>query len=243
MSGVSVVTGGGGGIGREVALRLAARGDAVSVWDRDPDAARTTADAIVEAGGRAESEALDVADQDQVRDATARAISAFGNISTLMTGAGYSRFVDFLDLTIEEWTSMLTVHATGTFVCAQAVTPSMIDAHFGRMVFISSLAGLSGSAGHVHYAAAKAAILGLTKALCKELGPSGITVNAIAPGAIDTPMLKLIKPEIAERNSNNPVGRVGTPADVAETVLFLASPQASFITGAVVNLSGGAYTY
>jgi NAD(P)-dependent dehydrogenase (short-subunit alcohol dehydrogenase family) len=238
-----VVTGGGGGIGREVALRLAARGDAVSVWDRDGDAARATADAVVQAGGQALAEALDVADPAQARDATARAVAAFGPVSTLMTGAGYSRFVDFTDLTLAEWTSMLTVHATGTFVCAQAVTASMTEAHYGRMVFISSLAGLSGSAGHVHYAAAKAAILGFTKALSKELGPSGITVNAIAPGAIDTPMLKLIKPEIVERNSDNPVGRVGTPTDVADTVLFLSSPEASFITGTVVNLSGGAYTF
>jgi 3-oxoacyl-[acyl-carrier protein] reductase len=215
----------------------------VSIWDRDAEAGAATAAAITEAGGRAASEALDVSDESQVRAATDRAVSAFGNISTLVTGAGYSRFVDFLDLSVEEWTSMLTVHATGTFVCAQAVTPSMAEAHFGRMVFISSLAGLSGSAGHVHYAAAKAAILGFAKALCKELGPSGITVNAITPGSIDTPMLKLIKPEIVARYSDNPAGRVGTPTDVAEAVLFLTSPETSFVTGAVLNLTGGAYTY
>jgi 2-hydroxycyclohexanecarboxyl-CoA dehydrogenase len=242
MAGLAIVTGGGGDIGRVTALDLARRGDAVSVWDLNPDAAAETARLIVEEGGRAISFGLDVTDQPAVLDATARSVAEFGPVTILLTGAGISRMMDFVTMPLDVWTSMLAIHATGTFICAQAVTPSMVEAGYGRMVFISSLAGLSGNPGSVHYAAAKAAIIGFAKALAKELGPSGITVNCLAPGAIDTAMLKLIPASITDVTAKgNPMGRVGTTHDVSRAVQFFTEPDGDFITGTVLSVNGGTY--
>lgn len=243
MSGLAIVTGGGGGIGRECALDLARRGDAVSVWDLNAEAAAETADLIRSEGGRAASFSVDVTNQEATLEATSKSIEQFGPVSILLTGAGVSRMMDFVTMPLEVWSSMLAIHATGTFISAQAVTPSMIDSGYGRMVFISSLAAQSGNAGSVHYAAAKAAIVGFMKALAKELGPHGITVNSIAPGAIDTPMLRLIPDRILDVTARgNPVGRVGVPHDISRAVLFLTEPDADFITGQLVPINGGTYT-
>lgn len=242
MAGLAVVTGGGGDIGRETALELARRGEAVSVWDLNAEAAAETAREIVEQGGHAISFGVDVRDQEAVLNATAKSIAEFGPVTILLTGAGISRMMDFVDMPLDVWTSMLAVHATGTFICAQAVAPSMIEANYGRIVFISSLAGLNGNAGSVHYAAAKAAIIGFAKALAKELGPHGITVNSIAPGAIDTAMLKLIPDRILDITArSNPMGRVGVTHDVARAVLFFTEQDADFVTGTVLSVNGGTY--
>ncbi len=231
---VVAITGGAGGIGRGIAQRMTAAGWRVALWDLDPgDAADRFPNAI--------AAQVDVRDRGSVEAAAAATLDAAGRIDGLVTGAGFSRFVDFLDLSTEQWEAMLGVHLTGAFHCAQAVTPAMRDQRHGRIVMISSLAGLSGSAGHVHYAAAKAGVIGFAKALSGELGPLGITVNAIAPGAINTPMLADIPEAIVRRNSENPVGRTGEPQDVAEAVAYLLSDGAGFTTGTVLNVSGGAY--
>jgi len=240
--GALVVTGGGGGIGRAIALTLGQRGVPVALWDAKAAAAQQVAEEVRFFGAKAVALEVDVRDPAAVSQAAAETVDRLGTIGALVTCAGINHFQDFLDITLADWTEMLEIHLTGTFLVAQAVTPSMRSARFGRMVFISSLAGLSGSARHVHYAAAKAGIIGFAKALAKELGPDGITVNAVAPGAIDTPMIRDVPPDVMERYAANPVGRMGTVADVAHAVTMLVSESASYITGAVINVNGGAYT-
>jgi NAD(P)-dependent dehydrogenase (short-subunit alcohol dehydrogenase family) len=239
---VSIVTGGGGGIGRETAIRLAARGDRVAVWDLRLEAASETAAEIGAGGGEATAAAVDVTDPTAIDAARDAVLDRWGAISHLVSGAGYSQPLPFGAIDLARWNAMLAVHATAAFLCCSAVAPTMSAARYGRIVLMSSLAGLSGNAGHVHYAAAKAAMIGFAKALARELGPDGITVNAIAPGTIDTPMLGVFPDAIRERTSGNAMGRLGTPADVARAVRFLTEEDADYITGTVVNISGGLYT-
>jgi 2-hydroxycyclohexanecarboxyl-CoA dehydrogenase len=241
MNGAMVVTGGGGGIGRAAALTHARRGLPVAIWDAKLEAAEAARDEMAALGVPALAVEVDVLRPESITDAARVTVDQLGPIAALVTCAGINHFQDFLDITPEDWKQMIDIHLTGTFLAAQAVTPSMRAAGFGRMVFISSLAGLSGSARHVHYGAAKAGIIGFAKALAKELGPDGITVNAIAPGTIDTPMIRNVPPEVHARYAATPVGRIGRVEDVAHVVSMLVSDESSYTTGAVINVNGGTY--
>jgi NAD(P)-dependent dehydrogenase (short-subunit alcohol dehydrogenase family) len=239
--GVLVVTGGGGGIGHEVACEQARQGYRVAVWDHDLDLARRTAREVEECGSQAIALAVDVGDPDQVSEATAATLSRFGFVTALVACAGINDFIDLDGLTPDRWERMMAAHLTGDYLAVRTLIPSMRARRHGRIVLLSSMAGVSGSAGHVHYAAAKAGIIGFAKALCKEVGPDGITVNVIAPGAIETPMLANVPVEVNQRYADNPVGRIGRAEDIAHFVSALLSPRASFMTGAVLHVNGGAY--
>lgn len=166
--------------------------------------------------------------------------SNFGRISTLVNNAGIAEQIMFCDITEEKWDRMFAVDVKGVYNCIQAALPDMIHNKSGRIINISSMWGITGASCEVHYSAAKAAVIGMTKALAKELGPSGITINAIAPGVISTEMNGNISEEImTELKEETPLGRIGTPEDIAETAIFLASPKASFITGEVISVNGG----
>jgi NAD(P)-dependent dehydrogenase (short-subunit alcohol dehydrogenase family) len=236
-----VITGGAGGIGLATAQEFSQRGYSTGIWDRDSEAAASAADSLRNGGATATYSVVDVRDRSSIDDAMKRTLQDLGRVDVLVTAAGISHFVPFLDISEDEWALMLDIHLGGTFRCAQAVLPGMRAAGFGRIVCISSLAASSGSAGHVHYAAAKAGIVGFVQAIAKEVGPWGVTVNCVMPGAIDTPMLRDIPTEIWTRNADTPVGRIGKPADVASAVAFLASEEAEFITGASLNVSGGRF--
>jgi 2-hydroxycyclohexanecarboxyl-CoA dehydrogenase len=240
----ALVTGGGSGIGRAVAMRLAALGAAVSVVDRDRDKARDVAAGVGGAGGRAIAAPVDVADGAAVATAVAAAREAHGPIHVLVNSAGIAGFAPLIDLDEATWDHMLGVHLRGTYLCCRAVLPDMLAAGWGRIVNLSSVAGVRGGPQLCHYAAAKAGVIGFTKALAQEVGPRGITVNAVAPGPIDTPMLRGsgIPDAVLEQSVRNmPVGRLGTADDVAAAVVWLASPDAGFVTGQVMSPNGGGY--
>ena len=182
----------------------------------------------------------DSSSEEEVLSAVKCAIDKLGRIDCLINNAGISSFSLFTDLTLQDWNNTLAVNLTGAFLYSKAVIPDMLSRKRGRIINISSMWGLVGSSCEVHYSTAKAALIGMTKALAKELGPSGITVNAIAPGVINTDMNKNLSPEDIEALiDETPIMRIGEGADVASAALFLASDEASFITGDVMNVSGG----
>lgn len=239
--GVAIITGGGSGIGRESALLLSKR-LSVAVCDIDVDNAEETANQVAAAGGSATAWELDVADRAAAQATVAEIAERHGRIDSLVSAAGIVGFTDFLELTEEQWDRMLDVHAKGAFNLTQAVVPYMREHSYGRIVLVSSVGGLSGSVGHSHYAAAKAAQIGFAKALCKEIGPYGVTINVLAPGAVDTPMLRDISPEAHARYADTPAGRIGTATDMANAIEYLTSEGAGFVTGWVLSVNGGMYT-
>ena len=242
---VAFVTGGGSGMGRETARLLAEAGARVTVCDRDGDAARETVKIVEEAGGTARVEEADVSDSGAVNRAVAAAADAFGPIDALVNIAGIYRIAAVEDIADEDWARMFAVHVNGTFYTCRAVLPGMIAARSGAIVNMSSLHAVRGQANAAHYAAAKGAIIGLTKSIAREKGPLGIRANAVAPGPIDTPLWRgAVPPDeidaiMAKRSEIIPMGRLGAPAEVAQTIVHLLSPAASYITGQVVTIDGG----
>jgi 3-oxoacyl-[acyl-carrier protein] reductase len=178
--------------------------------------------------------------ESDVRSAVEATLSAYGRIDCLINNAAISSFSLFTDITLEDWNDMISVNLTGAFLYSKLVIPDMLKRKSGRIINITSMWGLVGASCEVHYSAAKAGLIGMTKALAKELGPSGITVNAIAPGVINTDMNERLSAEDREcLIDSTPLMRIGEVADVAEAALFLAGEGASFITGDVLNVSGG----
>jgi 2-hydroxycyclohexanecarboxyl-CoA dehydrogenase len=239
-----VVTGGGSGMGRAICHHLARRGHRVAVLDIDGDATEQVAKEVEADGGRAVAAAVDVSDRAAVEAALDRARGAFGGpVGIMVTSAGIEGFEDVLDISAESWDRMLAVNLTGTFNCLQPVVPDMIEAGWGRIVTISSSSAQSGTRRMAHYVASKGGVIALTKALALDLAPYGITVNTIPPGAIDTPMMR--RPMEAGRMGSEeqliaraPLGRLGTPDDIAATCAFLCSEQAGYITGQQINVNG-----
>ena len=239
---VAVVTGGASGIGRAVVQRLAHEFHVV-VWDRDGEAAAATAHQLQQVGGTTVSAAtVDVTDRAIVQEAVEAIRTEHGRLDVLVNAAGMAQFVEFEELSEAQWDRMFDVNTKGVFNCTQAVVPLMREHGYGRVVSVSSIGAYSGSPSHAHYAASKAAVIGFSKALCKELGPFGITVNCVAPGVIDTPMVGDMSEEARERYANNPVGRMGEPEDVAHAIMYLASEGAGYTTGWVISMNGGMYT-
>jgi 2-hydroxycyclohexanecarboxyl-CoA dehydrogenase len=232
-------------MGLAIARHLAARGDRVGLLDREADAARRAADDLREAGAHAIAVEADVTDRGAVDAALDKVRAELGPIAIMVTSAGLDAFDPFPEITPERWERILAINLTGTFHCLQAAVPDMLAARFGRMVTIASSSAQSGAARMAHYVAAKAGVVGLTKALALELAPHGITVNCIPPGMIDTPMLRRAEADgdiwklekLVPRMI--PVGRTGTPEDIAATCAFLCSDEAGFITGQVVGVNGG----
>lgn len=182
----------------------------------------------------------DVRDRNEVQEMIEKGVLEYGSIDVLVNNAGISQQKLFTDITSEEWDDMLNVHVKGTFNCCQAILPYMIEKKQGKIINISSIWGLTGASCEVHYSTAKAAVIGLTKALAKELGPSNIQVNCVAPGVIDTNMNAFLnEDETNELIEETPLLRFGRPEEVAQSVLFLASSNADFITGQVLSPNGG----
>ena len=241
----ALITGAGGGIGRETALTLAGEGARIASLDLDGDAAQATAQAVEAGGGAAWASALDVTDSAAVTSRVAAAEAALGPIDCLVNIAGIYRLADAETITDEDWRRMFAIHVDGTFYCCRAVLPGMLARGAGAIVNTASLHAVRGQARAVHYSAAKGAIVGLTKALAREKAASGIRVNAIAPGPIDTPLFRGALPPrdvettIAARTSIIPMGRLGRTDEVAGVIAFLLSDAASYITGQIVSIDGG----
>jgi NAD(P)-dependent dehydrogenase (short-subunit alcohol dehydrogenase family) len=240
---VGLVTGAGGGIGREIARRLAGEGMSVAVLDCDGSAAQAVAAKI---GGLAV--AADVTSEEEVGGAVDTILAAFNQIDVLVNNAGVAWTGPALDMPLEAFQAMLRVNVEGVFIMSRAVLPHMIARHSGSVVNLASWAGKTGPAFFAGYSASKFAVIGLTQALAREVAPHGIRVNAICPGiVVDTAMRTAIEaqqrryglPETAEREKSIPIGRVSVPDDVARIAAFLASDEASYLTGESINLSGG----
>ncbi len=231
-----LITGGSRGIGRAMVELFATNGYSVAFTYKNSEIqAKSLAESTGALAIRADS-ALEA----DVNRAVKTAVEAYGKIDCLINNAGISSFSLFTDLSLDQWNEMLSVNLTGAFLYSREVIPGMVSRKQGRIINISSMWGIVGSSCEVHYSTVKAGLIGMTKALAKELGPSGITVNAIAPGMIDTEMNSLLSAEDVEAiKEETPLMKIGQPLDVANAALFLASDAASFITGEVMNLSGG----
>ncbi len=242
---VAVVTGAASGMGLAIARHLAARGHQVGLLDLQGAAALRAAEDLRGTGATAIAVAADVTDRCAVDAALDEVRAQLGPIKIVITAAGVDSFEPFTDITTESWERILAINLTGTFHCLQAAVPDMLEARWGRMVTISSSSAQSGAPRMAHYVASKGGVIGLTKALALELAPHGITVNTIPPGMIDTPMLRRAEAQGDIGNLEKlaprviPVGRAGTPGEIAATCGFLCSDEAGFITGQVIGVNGG----
>lgn len=237
-----LITGASGGIGQEIARAFAREGYGIALhYNRNGEHAHALASALrAEYGIPAAAFCADLRDSEAVAEMIIRAQNELGFIGTLVNNAGIAQQKLFTDITDEDWEDMIGIHLSGTFRCCRAILPEMIRRHEGSIINISSMWGQTGGSCEVHYSAAKAGVIGLTKALAKEVGLSGITVNCIAPGVIRTAMLdSFTEEDLAALAEETPVGRIGTPEDVASAAVFLAGDGARFITGQVIGVNGG----
>ena len=245
MAGVSLITGAGSGIGRQTAISLGQSGDAVAVADLDAAAAQRTADAIVGTGGLAAAYGLDVADPAAVADVAGAVARDLGPVERAVNLAGILGFADIEDITDEDWSRMMAVHAGGTFHVCRAVLPGMVERRRGAIVNTASVFALRGQAGAAHYAAAKAAVIAFSKSVAREKAPFGIRVNVVSPGPVDTPFfgrgmaggeLDTVR---RERAKTIPLGAIARPEQVSSAIVFLLGEGAAHMTGQVVPVDGG----
>ncbi|GGL10002.1 3-oxoacyl-ACP reductase FabG [Nocardia jinanensis] len=233
----ALVTGAAQGIGFEIARRLAEHGARVAVVDLDRDRARAAAADI---GGGAIALGCDVTDETSIEESVAATVREFGSLDVLVNNAGITRDASLRKMRVADFEAVIAVHLKGTWLGVRAAASVMREAGAGSIVNISSLSGKSGNPGQTNYSAAKAGIVGLTKAAAKELAHKGVRVNAVQPGLIRTAMTEAMPPEVfAEREAAIPMKRAGDPAEVAGAVLFLASDLSSYMTGAVLEVGGG----
>ncbi|HEV3402628.1 MAG TPA: 3-oxoacyl-[acyl-carrier-protein] reductase [Acidimicrobiales bacterium] len=238
---VAFVTGASRGIGRACAVALGADGHHVGVcYGHDDEGAEDTCKAVEAAGGQALAVRADVADQAAVDAAFAKVEEGFGRVEVLVANAGITRDGLFVRMSEEQWTDVLRTNLDGAFHAIRRAAPGMLRARFGRIVTIGSVGGLGGAAGQANYAAAKAGLIGLTRALARELGSRNVTANVVAPGPISTAMTDSLSAERRQEMTDLvPLGRFGTPEEVAAVVAFLCSDAAGYVSGAVVPVDGG----
>jgi 3-oxoacyl-[acyl-carrier protein] reductase len=239
---VALVTGASRGIGRAVALRLAAEGASVVVTATSQEAAQKTADEIIAAGGKALAVKVDVTAADEVAALMARTVEAFGRLDVLVNNAGITRDGLLMRMKESDWQAVIDTNLRGTFLCTREASKLMTKARFGRIINISSVVGLMGNAGQANYCASKAGIDGLTRAVAKELARRNVTVNSVAPGFIETDMTEALPEKTREGLQQQiPLERLGSVDDVANAVLFFASDLSGYITGEVLSVNGGMY--
>jgi 3-oxoacyl-[acyl-carrier protein] reductase len=238
---IAIVTGASRGIGRAIASTLAARGAVVIAAARGENAGDTVA-AITAAGGRAERATVDVTDAASVDALISGVIGAHGRVDILVNNAGITRDQLMLRMKRDDWDQVIATNLTAAFTCVQAVVKPMVKQRSGRIISVSSVVGQTGNAGQANYAASKAGLIGFSKALARELGSRNITVNVVAPGFVETDMTKAIAEKAqGDWTAQIPLGRIGTPGEIAAAVCFLASDEASYITGHVLAVNGGMY--
>ena len=238
---IAIVTGASRGIGRAIALRLASRGAIVVAAARGTNA-NATVEEITAAGGKAEAVAADVTDSAAIEAMVSGVLARHGRIDILVNNAGVTRDQLLLRMKRDDWDAVIATNLTAAFACSQAVVRPMMKQRAGRIVMISSVVGQVGNAGQTNYAASKAGLIGFAKSLAREIASRGVTVNVVAPGLIETDMTRpLADGTRTDWASQIPLGRIGTPDDVSAAVCFLASDEASYITGQVIAVNGGMY--
>ncbi|CAM2141246.1 3-oxoacyl-[acyl-carrier-protein] reductase FabG [Pararobbsia alpina] len=237
---VAIITGAGQGIGAATALKFAREGAVVAVCDLNALAVSAVVDACRDAGATAAGYAIDVANREAVSEMVEQVQRQFGRIDILVNNAGITRDARLQKMTLQQFDDVIDVNLRGVFHAAQAVVDCMVSQESGVILNASSVVGIYGNYGQTNYAAAKFGVIGFTKTWSRELGPKGIRVNAIAPGFIDTPILSTVPDEVLDKmRSQVPLRRLGTPEEIANIYAFLASDEASYINGAVIEASGG----
>ena len=239
---IALVTGASQGIGRACAIELARRGAHVALAARNTDKLAAVAAEIAAAGGTAKAFALDVSSEESIKEGSKAVLAEFGKVEILVNNAGITRDMLSMRLKRADWDDVLTTNLTGAFLLTQALTMPMVKNRWGRVINITSVVGETGQAGQANYAASKAGLIGLTKSLARELASRTITVNAVAPGFIETAMTEVLTEEQKKANAQFiPMGRVGSCEEVANAVAFLASEEAGYITGHTLDVNGGLY--
>ncbi len=237
---VALVTGASQGIGRACALRLAAHGAKVALAARNSDKLQQVEAEIAAAGGEAGSFTMDVAQEDHIKSGTKAALDRFGKIDILVNNAGITRDQLMMRMKRADWNAVLDTNLTGPYLCIQAVIGSMLKQRWGRIINITSIFGQMGQTGQANYSASKAGLIGLTMSVAREVASRNITVNAVAPGWIETAMTEVLSQELRDSMAKTiPLGRAGTDQEVAHAVCFLAAPDSGYITGHVLNVNGG----
>jgi 3-oxoacyl-[acyl-carrier protein] reductase len=237
---VALVTGASQGIGHACAQALAREGATIAAAARNREKLDELVAAIAAAGGQAAAFVIDVADEDQIKSGVKQALAQFGKIDILVNNAGITRDQLVMRMKRADWDAVLSTNLTSAYLCIQQVIGSMLKQRWGRIVNITSIFGQTGQAGQANYAASKAGLIGLTMAMAREVASRNITVNAVAPGFIETSMTAALSEEFKQTAVKQiPLGRVGSPEDIANAVCFLASDEASYITGHVLNVNGG----
>jgi 3-oxoacyl-[acyl-carrier protein] reductase len=236
----AIVTGAGQGIGRSIALKLAQEGADVVIAEMNPETGRGTKKEVEDLGRKALLAPIDVANQEDVQSMADQVLRAWKRIDILVNNAGFDRGATLLKVKEADWDAVLGVHLKGTMNCIQAAAPHMVENRYGKIVNISSIHGKSGGVAAISYSAAKGGIIGLTKSVARELGRYKINVNVVLPGLILTPTIAKMAEKYRDMIiDNTPLRRIGQPEEVANVVAFLASDEASFMTGAAVEVSGG----
>lgn len=237
---VAVITGGARGIGHATVERFLQEGARVAIWDIDADAAQAALAGWCETGHDVLFFEVNTTDFSAVEEAAKQTVDALGTIHILINNAGITRDATLKKITPEQWRQVIEVNLTGVFNCTKAVHPYMVETGWGRIINASSVVGLQGNFGQTNYAATKAGVIGMTKVWARELGRKGITVNAVAPGFIDTDMMRTIPEKVIEMfTGKTPLGRLGKVEEVAATYAFLASEEAGYITGTTISVDGG----
>ena len=237
---VAIITGGTAGIGAATAIRFAQEGAKVILWARNAERGNAFIEKMKGMGLEAEFDAIDSSNYEAVCEAAKRVNDKYGKIDILINNAGMTNDSTLKKMTIEQWQQVIDINLSGSFYCIKAITPYMLEKGYGRIVNASSVVALYGNFGQTNYVATKAGLIGMTKTLARELGKKGITVNAVAPGFIETDMVAKMPENVLDgMRAKVPVGRLGQPEEIASAYLFLASEEAAYINGATLSVDGG----
>lgn len=237
---VAIITGGTAGIGAATAIRFAQEGAKVILWARNAERGKAFIEKMKGMGLEAEFDAIDSSNYEAVCEAAKRVNDKYGKIDILINNAGITNDSTLKKMTIEQWQQVIDINLSGSFYCIKAITPYMLEKGYGRIVNASSVVALYGNFGQTNYVATKAGLIGMTKTLARELGKKGITVNAVAPGFIETDMVAKMPENVLDgMRAKVPVGRLGQPEEIASAYLFLASEEAAYINGATLSVDGG----